>query len=91
MSLVEAGLESMRGGRSGVKLHSGSDNGVHWGGRGGGVVLRFFTLVKTNQPSGENCNKDTPGALADEGLKVVGYGLLTKNAWNLVRNMTKQR
>ena len=37
MSLVEARLESMRGGRSGVKLHSGSGNGVHWGGRGGGV------------------------------------------------------
>ena len=33
----------------------------------------------------------TPGALADEGLKVGRYGLLTKNAWNLVRSMTKQR
>ena len=79
MSLVEAGLESMRGGRSGVKLHSGSGNGVHWGGRGGGVVLRFFTLVKTNQPSGENRNDKTPGALADEGLKVGVDGSLTKN------------
>ena len=35
--------------------------------------------------------KITPGALADEGLKVGRYGSLTKNAWNLVRNMTKQR
>ena len=54
-------------------------------------LLRFFTLVETNQPSGENHNKITPGALADEGLKVGRDGSLTKNAWNLVRNMTKQR
>ena len=33
----------------------------------------------------------TPGALADEGLKVGIDGLLTKDTWNLVRRMTKQR
>ena len=33
----------------------------------------------------------TPEALADEGLKVEVDGSLTKNAWNLVRNTTKQR
>ena len=48
-------------------------------------MLRFFTLVEENQPSGENCNKITPGALADEGLKVGVDGLLTKDAWSLVR------
>ena len=35
--------------------------------------------------------KITPGALANEGLKVRWYGSLTKDAWNLVRRMTKQR
>ena len=35
--------------------------------------------------------KITPGALADEGLKVGWDGSLTKDAWNLVRRMTKQR
>ena len=33
----------------------------------------------------------TPGALADEGLKVGRYGSLTKDPLNLVRRMTKQR
>ena len=33
----------------------------------------------------------TPGALADKGLKIGWYGSLTKDAWNLVRRMTKQR
>ena len=27
-------------------------------------LLRFFTLVETNQPSGENRNDKAPGALA---------------------------
>ena len=66
-------------------IHSLSSNWIST------IVLRFFTLVETNQPSGENRNKDTPGALADKGLKVGMDGSLTKNAWNLVRSMTKQR
>ena len=51
-------------------------------------MLRFFTLVETNQPSGENRKDKAPGALADEGLKVGVDESLTKDPLNLVRRMT---
>ena len=56
-----------------------------------GHLLRFFTLVETNQPSGENRNDKSSRSPCCEGLKVGVDGSLTKDPLNLVRRMTKQR
>ena len=40
-----------------------------------GSVLRFFTLVDTSQPSGENRNNKSSRSPCCEGLKVGGGGL----------------
>ena len=56
-----------------------------------GSLLRFFTLVDTNQPSGENRNGRSSRSPCCEGLKVGWYESLTKDPLNLARRMTKQR